>query len=105
MWARVRRCIACARARVQLQVAEILKGNRKYLGVSLAQGHVHVFLWLWFLWWALENPSCRERPNVNFQYSAKAEYRAECGMQDSAEAECRPNMSGLYSAEAEAEPF
>jgi len=43
----------------------------------------------------------RERPNVDFQYSAEAEYRAEYGMRDSAEAECRPNMTGLYSAEAE----
>jgi len=34
--------------REQRAVAEILKGNPKYLGASLAQGYGYFFLWVWF---------------------------------------------------------
>jgi len=51
-------------------VAEILKENPKYLGASLAQGHAYFFLWLWFSWCALANPSCM--PNLKLLVSAVA---------------------------------
>jgi len=53
-----------------MAIAEILKGNPKYSGALLAQGHAH-FFWLWFLWWALANPS--SVPNLKLLASAVAQ--------------------------------
>jgi len=51
-------------------VAEILKGNPKYMGASLTQGHATFHLGV-VLWWALANPSYV--PNLKSLASGVAE--------------------------------
>ena len=46
-----------ANANDSATVAEILKGNPKYMGASLTQDHAH-FSSGCGLWWVLANPSC-----------------------------------------------
>jgi len=56
-------------------IAEILKGNPKYLRSTLAQGHAHNFPLGVVLWWALANPNCM--PNLKLLASAIAQMLKE----------------------------
>jgi len=49
----------------------MIKGNPKSFRAPIALSHTHLFLWVYFLCWAMANPRCT--PNLKSLASAVAE--------------------------------